>query len=227
MNGWQGGDSFKMRPDQIQILNPVMILLFLPLFSKVIYPLFEKCGIRMTALRRMSAGQFITALAFVVSGFLQYSIEDGLTPIPNYGNENSMMVINGVYGEDVTVESEYWATVDTSRIDDIEEGENVQTKFYLSGKETWRTETFAWINADLPTNMPVEIGDETVVLNGKSGIKVPVEKETIKSIVRIKKDVPEGSGDSNGDNIGGFQKQTEYLMVSVILIFCFFFNYKS
>ena len=36
MNGWQGGDKFKMRPDQIQILNPIMILLFLPLFSKVI-----------------------------------------------------------------------------------------------------------------------------------------------------------------------------------------------
>ena len=35
MNGWQGGDAFKMRPDQIQILNPIMILLFLPLFSKV------------------------------------------------------------------------------------------------------------------------------------------------------------------------------------------------
>ena len=59
MNGWQGGDSFKMRPDQIQILNPIMILLFLPLFSKVVYPLFEKCGIQMTALRRMSAGQAI------------------------------------------------------------------------------------------------------------------------------------------------------------------------
>lgn len=36
MNGWQGGDKFKMRPDQIQILNPIMILLFLPLFSKVL-----------------------------------------------------------------------------------------------------------------------------------------------------------------------------------------------
>ena len=215
MNGWQGGDSFKMRPDQIQILNPVMILLFLPLFSKVVYPLFEKCGIRMTALRRMSAGQFITALAFVVSGFLQYSIEDGLTPIPNYGDENSLMIINGVYNEDVTVESEYWATVDKDR---LEEGVDFKTKFELSGNE-WRTETFAWINSDLPINMPVQIGDETIILNGPSGTGEPVKKETIKSIVRIKKEDSEGNEDGSGDSIGGFQKKVEYMIVSAYFIF--------
>ena len=41
----------------------------------------------MTALRRMSAGQIITALSFVVSGFVQMAIDDKITPIPDYGNE--------------------------------------------------------------------------------------------------------------------------------------------
>ena len=47
MNGWQGGDTFKVLPDQVQIMNPIMILLFLPLFQKIIYPAFEWCGIKV------------------------------------------------------------------------------------------------------------------------------------------------------------------------------------
>ena len=57
-------------------------------------------------------------MAFVVSGFLQYSIEGELTPIPSYGDENSMMVVNGIYNEDIDVESNYWEEVDTDRLDE-------------------------------------------------------------------------------------------------------------
>ena len=61
-NGWIGGDAFKIKPDQIQLANPIMILLLLPLFTNVIYPLIERCGIKVTLLRRMSLGQIITGL---------------------------------------------------------------------------------------------------------------------------------------------------------------------
>ena len=61
-NGWIGGDAFKIKPDQIQLANPIMILLLLPLFTNVIYPLLEKCGLKVTLLRRMSLGQIITGL---------------------------------------------------------------------------------------------------------------------------------------------------------------------
>ena len=47
----------------------------------------------MSPLRRMSAGQLFTALAFVVAGFVQLTIDDGLTRIPDYGKQNSFMVI--------------------------------------------------------------------------------------------------------------------------------------
>ena len=45
----------------------------------------------------MSAGQVTTALAFVVSGFVQLAIDNELTPIPDYLNQNSLMVINGYH----------------------------------------------------------------------------------------------------------------------------------
>ena len=108
MDGWMG-TAIKIKPDQMQILNPIMILAFLPIFQYGVYPLLEKCGLRMTALRRMSAGQLFTALAFVVAGFVQLEIDKGLTPIPDYGSQNSLMVINGHGGgRPLPVESEYW-----------------------------------------------------------------------------------------------------------------------
>jgi oligopeptide transporter 2 len=64
LNGWTG--SVKIRPDQMQIMNPFMILAFLPMFQYGVYPLIEKCGFKMTSLRRMSAGQVTTVRIFKV-----------------------------------------------------------------------------------------------------------------------------------------------------------------
>ncbi|CBY34443.1 unnamed protein product [Oikopleura dioica] len=55
--------SVTIKPDQMQIMNPILILAFLPLFQSLIYPCFEKIGFSMTPLRKMSGGQLITALA--------------------------------------------------------------------------------------------------------------------------------------------------------------------
>ncbi|CBY18965.1 unnamed protein product [Oikopleura dioica] len=66
--------SVTIKPDQMQIMNPILILAFLPLFQSLIYPCFEKIGFSMTPLRKMSGGQLITALAFVVAGFVQLNV---------------------------------------------------------------------------------------------------------------------------------------------------------
>lgn len=192
MNGWQGGDAFKMRPDQIQILNPIMILLFLPLFSKVIYPLIEKCGIRMTSLRRMSAGQIITALSFVVSGFVQMAIDEKITPIPDYGNKNSMMVLNGMWdstNSQINVQSEYWGGELGVDIEiDEKLNQQQQTEFKLNG-ENWRTETFAWIKQETPVDVDLKIGLDSFVLNKPDGDlskNINVRQEEITSVVYYK-----------------------------------------
>ena len=70
-----GNSSIKIKPDQMQILNPVLILICLPILQAGVYPCLEKLGLSMTPLRRMSAGQFITALAFLVAGFVQLEID--------------------------------------------------------------------------------------------------------------------------------------------------------
>ena len=190
MNGWQGGDSFKIQPDLIQILNPIMILAALPFFAKLVYPAFEACGIKMTPLRKMSAGQLITAFSFVASALVQNAIEDDLTPVPNYKTQNALMVLNAA-PRDITVESAYWQE------SVIPEGDlaiysPVPTKFELAGPSDvkwtpqtggeWRTNTFAWIRDDLPANEKLSVsGHGEVQLNGEGGI--PVGEQEIKAVV--------------------------------------------
>lgn len=64
-----------IQPDQMQAMNPVLILLMIPLYDQVIYPLLGKLGFALKPIRRMSIGMLLGALAFLVSGLLQVAID--------------------------------------------------------------------------------------------------------------------------------------------------------
>ena len=64
---------------QIQTVNPIFILIMLPLFSYWVYPLVEKV-VRLTPLRKMGAGLFITAAAFFLVAMIQTRIDAGARP---------------------------------------------------------------------------------------------------------------------------------------------------
>jgi len=63
-------------PSQIQAFNPLFILLLIPLFSYVIYPRIDKF-FRMTPLRKISIGLFLTAIAFSTSALIEENITGG------------------------------------------------------------------------------------------------------------------------------------------------------
>jgi POT family proton-dependent oligopeptide transporter len=66
-------------PAQIQTVNPIFILVMLPLFSYAIYPAIDKV-FHLTPLRKFGMGLFVTALAFVIIGWIQVRIDAGQTP---------------------------------------------------------------------------------------------------------------------------------------------------
>jgi POT family proton-dependent oligopeptide transporter len=66
-------------PAQIQTVNPIFILLMLPLFSYVVYPALQKV-VRLTPLRKMGIGLFVTAAAFVIIALIQVRIDAGGRP---------------------------------------------------------------------------------------------------------------------------------------------------
>src|SRR5260370_880738 len=64
---------------QIQTVNPILILIILPLFSSWFYPFVEKF-IRLTPLRKMGAGLFVTAASFFLVAMIQTRIDGGARP---------------------------------------------------------------------------------------------------------------------------------------------------
>jgi POT family proton-dependent oligopeptide transporter len=73
---------FGMTPSaaQTHTLNPVLILLLMPLFEYVIYPAIERI-FPLNALRKISIGFFLTALSFVVSALIEHWISAGQRPL--------------------------------------------------------------------------------------------------------------------------------------------------
>lgn len=63
-------------PSQAQWLNPALVLLFIPLFNRVIYPAFERFW-PLTPLRRISIGLFLTVPAFLVPAWLEARLDAG------------------------------------------------------------------------------------------------------------------------------------------------------
>jgi POT family proton-dependent oligopeptide transporter len=64
---------------QIQTVNPVFILIMLPVFSYWLYPFVEKF-VRLTPLRKIGAGLFVTAASFVIVAMIQTRIDAGARP---------------------------------------------------------------------------------------------------------------------------------------------------
>lgn len=62
-------------PDQVQLLNPLFILILAPLFGYVVYPMFKKCGLLTKPLQKMIVGGVLTSGAFIVCMFLQIAVE--------------------------------------------------------------------------------------------------------------------------------------------------------
>ena len=49
--------------------------MFIPIFDKLIYPALEKCGLLTEPLPRMVVGGLLTAIAFTLSGLLEFKLE--------------------------------------------------------------------------------------------------------------------------------------------------------
>lgn len=64
---------------QIQTVNPIFILIMLPLFSYWLYPLVGKI-VTLTPLRKIGAGLFVTAAAFLLVALIQTWIDAGQKP---------------------------------------------------------------------------------------------------------------------------------------------------
>ncbi|MBT4694717.1 MAG: MFS transporter, partial [Planctomycetaceae bacterium] len=63
-------------PSQMQAVNPILVLLFIPLFTYVLYPVMNLV-FRLTPLRKMCCGFFLTGFAFSASAYIEYTLTLG------------------------------------------------------------------------------------------------------------------------------------------------------
>ncbi|XP_025232730.1 solute carrier family 15 member 2 isoform X2 [Theropithecus gelada] len=91
MNGNLG--FFVLQPDQMQVLNPLLVLIFIPLFDFVIYRLVSRCGINFSSLRKMAVGMILACLAFAVAAAVEIKINE-MTPAQPGPQEVFLQVLN-------------------------------------------------------------------------------------------------------------------------------------
>uniref|UniRef100_A0A3Q4I617 Solute carrier family 15 member 1 n=1 Tax=Neolamprologus brichardi TaxID=32507 RepID=A0A3Q4I617_NEOBR len=86
-----------------QTVNPILILILVPVMDTLIYPLISKC-FNFTPLRRITVGMFLAALAFVAAALLQIQIDETLPDFPS-STESQVKFINMV-NRDLQIEAD-------------------------------------------------------------------------------------------------------------------------
>jgi POT family proton-dependent oligopeptide transporter len=69
--------SFTLLPAQTGAANSVLVLILIPIMVLKVFPWFEKRGMKITPIRRMTVGMLMTALSFVVVALIQQRIDAG------------------------------------------------------------------------------------------------------------------------------------------------------
>jgi POT family proton-dependent oligopeptide transporter len=72
--------GFNILAQQVQAVNPVLILVLTPLFVGCLYPLIEKSGFKFTVHRKIAVGYLLLIASFVVIWFVQLGVDEGAKP---------------------------------------------------------------------------------------------------------------------------------------------------
>jgi POT family proton-dependent oligopeptide transporter len=65
--------------ETMQSAGSVLVMIWVPILTLVVYPWLERRGILPTPLRRMSAGMVLGAVSFVICGYIQSRMDHGAT----------------------------------------------------------------------------------------------------------------------------------------------------
>nr|XP_047928184.1 solute carrier family 15 member 2 isoform X5 [Anser cygnoides] len=78
---------YVLQPDQMQFLNPLLILVFIPIFDLGLYPLISMCKFNFTPIKKMATGMILAGMAFGLAAIVEVKI--------NNPAEYSNLILNG------------------------------------------------------------------------------------------------------------------------------------
>ncbi|CAB3376601.1 Hypothetical predicted protein [Cloeon dipterum] len=85
--------SWRVQPEQMQIMSPLLIMTMTPLFEVAIFPILKKLGARPTPLKKMVVGGILAGVAFLLSAGVEVAINPTDAVIPNSG-EAQLRLLN-------------------------------------------------------------------------------------------------------------------------------------
>ncbi|CAB3993303.1 solute carrier family 15 member 1-like isoform X2, partial [Paramuricea clavata] len=89
------GELLTVKPDQMQALNPIFILVLIPIFERIIYPILRKCGFALRPLQRMCIGMFLASVSFLLAAVLQLEIQaTTIRVLPAPSGQSNLRLIN-------------------------------------------------------------------------------------------------------------------------------------
>lgn len=91
MNGDIG--IYDIKPDQLQLINPLLILVFIPLYEMFFYPFLSLLGIRRP-LQKLTLGGIFAGIAFLLSAAVETKLEATYPVMPRVG-EAQLRLFNG------------------------------------------------------------------------------------------------------------------------------------
>jgi POT family proton-dependent oligopeptide transporter len=74
-----GNFAFILDTERMQAINPLYVMLLIPLFTGWLYPLSNRVGVKATALRRMGTGLILAAVSFLIVAWIQAQMDSGRT----------------------------------------------------------------------------------------------------------------------------------------------------
>nr|APX43179.1 solute carrier family 15 member 2 [Sphyrna tiburo] len=102
-----------LQPDQMQTINALLIVIFIPMFDMGIYPLLRKCNIDLAPLKRMTIGMILAAVAFIAAAAVEVKVQSTVKPEPaaaesyiqflNLADKNISITLQGQNGFPVTM----------------------------------------------------------------------------------------------------------------------------
>ena len=69
--------TYRMDGERMQTVGSILVMIWVPILSYGIYPLFERLRLKPTPLRRMSVGMLLAAVTYIISGWIQARIDAG------------------------------------------------------------------------------------------------------------------------------------------------------
>ena len=69
--------SFDLLPSQIQSINPILVMLMIPLFTYLIYPWMNKM-FKLTSIKKITIGLFLAAASFVLIAMAEALLQTGV-----------------------------------------------------------------------------------------------------------------------------------------------------